>query len=99
MEQKDSDFWLKRHRLSVRIKKNRENMEFTIVNSVNCSKLQSLKGFAVMVSGPLVSHALSHSCIPRPGAFIPRLLYLRPWAGDTLTFLPRPPYEEKKVKP
>lgn len=61
MEQKDSDFWLKRHRLSVWIKRNSENMEFTIVDSA----LQSLKGSADMVSGPLVSHALSHSYIPR----------------------------------
>ena len=60
MEQKDSDFWLKRHRLSVWIKRNSENMEFTIVESA----LQSLKASADMVSGPLVSHALSHSYIP-----------------------------------
>ena len=63
------------------------------------SALQSLKGFAIMVSGPLASHALSHIYIPRPGAFIPRPLYLRPWAGVTLTLLPRPPYEGKKLKP
>ena len=76
------------------IKKNSENMEFTIN-----SALQSLKGFAGMVLGPLVSHALSHSYIPSPGAFIPRLLYLRPPAGVTLRLLPRERYEGKKVKP
>lgn len=76
------------------IKKNSENTEFTIH-----SALQSLKGCAGMVSGPPVSHAPSHSYIPSPGAFIPRLLYLRPRAGVTLTLLPRAPYEGKKVKP
>lgn len=46
MEQKDSDFWLKRHRRSVRIKKNRENMEFTIVNNVNCSLWRDLQSWS-----------------------------------------------------